>query len=268
MSRPSRFKKLRNRLSGKNRKGGRSWLFWLVTAGLLVLVLDGFYLVAIWPDWSHYAKGAIPKSKFIEDYENERASDSTLAPLRWQPLSLKQIPSPMIRAVLAAEDSRFYQHEGVDIEALKDAMEYNWEHKRFAFGASTISQQTAKNMFLSPSRNPMRKLNELILTYAMENALSKRRILELYLNVAEFGRGVYGVEAAARKYWGISASQLSTEQAIELAATLPAPTNHNPQTRTRFFIRHRNKIQHHLTGVGDENAQLLLQQRHVETGPT
>lgn len=248
------------------RPGKRSWLYWLAIGTSLVVTLDALYLVAIWPNWKQYAKGAVPKSKFIADYEDQRANDSTLPTLRWQPLPLKQIPSSMIRAVLAAEDSRFYQHDGIDVEALKDAMEYNWEHKRFVFGASTISQQTAKNMFLSPSRNPLRKLHELMLTYAMEDQLSKRRILELYLNVAEFGRGVYGVEAAARKYWGISAAQLSYAQSIELAATLPAPTHHNPQTRTRFFVKHRNKIQRHLTGVGDEEA--LLEKRNSEGGPT
>lgn len=258
------FRPIKRLIVGRPSK--RRWLYWLAVGTLLVVALDGLYLAAIWPDWKQYAKGSVPKSKFIADYEEQRADDSTLPALRWQPLPLKQIPSSMIRAVLAAEDSRFYQHGGIDVEALKDAMEYNWEHKRFVFGASTISQQTAKNMFLSPSRNPLRKLHELLLTYAMENQLSKRRILELYLNVAEFGRGVYGVDAAARKYWGISAAQLSYAQCIELAATLPAPSNHNPATRTKFFLKHRNKIQHHLTGVGDEEA--LLEKSNSEGGST
>jgi monofunctional biosynthetic peptidoglycan transglycosylase len=141
----------------------------------------------------------------------------------------------MIRAIIVAEDSRFYSHSGIDLEALKAAMEYNLSEKRFVYGGSTISQQTVKNIFLSPSRNPLRKWHELMLTIGMERNLSKKRILELYLNVAEFGRGIYGVEAAARFYWGIPASNLSAKQAIQLAATLPSPVNHNPGSRTSVF---------------------------------
>ncbi len=148
----------------------------------------------------------------------------------------------MIRALIVAEDARFYSHSGIDIEAIQSAMETNLSEKRFAYGGSTISQQTVKNIFLSSSRNPLRKWHELLLTIGMERNLSKKRILELYLNVVEFGRGIYGVEAAARYYWGKSASRLSVKQAIELAATLPSPVKHNPDTRTRDFKRRVKKI--------------------------
>jgi monofunctional biosynthetic peptidoglycan transglycosylase len=121
-------------------------------------------------------------------------------------------------------------------------MEYNLSEKRLVYGASTISQQTVKNVFLNPSRNPLRKWHELILTIGMERSLSKKRILEHYINVAEFGRGIYGVDAAARYYWGIPASRLSNRQAIELAATLPSPVDNNPKTRTKSFDRRVRKI--------------------------
>jgi monofunctional biosynthetic peptidoglycan transglycosylase len=103
-----------------------------------------------------------------------------------------------------------------------------------------------KNLFLSPSRNPLRKWHEVLLTWRMEQHLDKRRILELYLNCAEFGRGIYGVQAAAQHYWGISAASLSSRQAIELAATLPSPLHDNPSTRTRPFQRRVAKITRHL----------------------
>ncbi len=155
---------------------------------------------------------------------------------------MQQIPAHMQRAVVVAEDSRFYWHAGFDLIAFKEAMDNNMTEGRFAFGGSTISQQTVKNIFLSSSRNPLRKWHELIITWGMEKNLSKKRILELYLNIAEFGRGVYGVEAAARHYWGIPARRLSIIQAAELAATLPSPRKNNPRTRTKAFERRVEKI--------------------------
>ncbi len=148
----------------------------------------------------------------------------------------------MTRALIVAEDANFYWHDGIDLEAFWAAMEHNLEKGRFIYGGSTISQQAVKNIFLSPSRNPLRKWHELVLTIAMEKNLSKKRILALYLNVVEFGRGIYGVEAAAKHYWGISAAHLSRNQAIQLAASLPAPGSHNPDTRTSFFKRRVRKI--------------------------
>jgi monofunctional biosynthetic peptidoglycan transglycosylase len=125
---------------------------------------------------------------------------------------------------------------------MKDAWDYNMERGQVLFGASTISQQTAKNLFLNPSRNPVRKWHEIILTLGLERHLSKQRILEIYLNTAEFGRGIYGVQAAAEAYWGIPASQLSVTQAAELAATLPGPVKNNPAARSDFFLRRTKKI--------------------------
>ena len=148
----------------------------------------------------------------------------------------------MVRAVIVAEDSRFYEHDGIDLEALRQAMEYNLSQQRFAYGGSTISQQTVKNLFLTPSRNPLRKWHELILTFAMEYYLPKRRILEYYLNVAEFGRGIYGVEAASLYYWNVPVAYIGSAEAIELAATLPSPVNNNPRKRTRAFERRIKKI--------------------------
>lgn len=215
-------------------------LRWTWRILLIVFVMDTGYLIGIWPDWELYSAGPIQRSNFIRSYIFQQHRHSNWPRLRWNQVPVNRIPRRMIRALVIAEDSHFYSHNGIDTNALKKAMEHNLSEKRFIYGASTISQQTVKNIFLSPSRNPLRKWHELLLTLGMERNLSKKRILELYLNVAEFGRGIYGVDAAARYYWNIPASRLSVRQAIELAATLPAPVKHNPKTRTRFF---RNRVE-------------------------
>ncbi len=209
----------------------------------ILIMMDLGYLIGIWPDWNLYAEGPIQRSSFISSYEFERHRHKDWPRLRWNPVRIETVPRGMIRALIVAEDANFYFHRGVDIDALKEAMEYNLSEKRLVYGGSTISQQTVKNVFLSPSRNPLRKWHELVLTIGMERNLSKKRILEHYLNVAEFGRGIYGVDAAARYYWGIPVSRLSNRQAIELAATLPSPVDNNPKTRTKSFNRRVKKIQ-------------------------
>lgn len=219
-----------------------SSLRWSGRILLLVFVMDTGYLIGIWPNWSIYAEGPIQQSNFIRNYIAERYRHRDWPPLRWDPVSIKDIPSYMPRALIVAEDARFYSHSGIDTEALKDAMERNLSEQRFVYGGSTISQQTIKNIFLTPSRNPLRKWHEFTLTLGMEHHLRKKRILELYLNIAEFGRGIYGVNAAAQYYWGIPASDLNVQQAIELAATLPSPVENNPSTRTKSFLKRVNKI--------------------------
>jgi monofunctional biosynthetic peptidoglycan transglycosylase len=222
-----------------------SVLRWCLRLLLVLLVLDVAYLASIWPDWESYRQGPIQRSSFIRDYEREQRADPELPPLQWHPVKLQQVAKTMVRAVVVAEDSRFYSHDGIDLEALKSAMQHNLDRGRVIYGASTISQQTAKNLFLSPSRNPLRKWHELVLTLAMEGQLPKHRIMEYYLNVAQFGRGLFGVEAAARHYWGIPAARLTRQQAIELAASLPSPVATNPAARNRTFLRRVNKINRH-----------------------
>jgi len=217
-------------------------LKWSWKIALLIFIMDTGYLIGIWPDWKIYAEGPVQQSNFIRNYISEHYRHRDWPRLHWQPVAINKIPNHMVRALIVAEDSRFYSHSGIDTDALKNAMEYNLKQKRFVYGGSTISQQTIKNIFLSPSRNPLRKWHELVLTIAMERNLSKERILTLYLNIVEFGRGVYGVNAAAKYYWGIPASQLSVKQAVELAASLPSPVKHNPKTRTKFFLQRVKKI--------------------------
>ncbi len=140
---------------------------------------------------------------------------------RWVPY--ERIAVSLKRAVITAEDARFAEHEGVDWEAIEKAYKDNVKRGRSARGGSTITQQLAKNLFLSPERSYVRKAQELVITYMIEAFWDKRRILEVYLNVVEWGEGVFGAEAAARHYFGVSAAQLGPEQAARLAAFLPNP---------------------------------------------
>lgn len=216
--------------------------FRLCLYGILAfLIIDAVYLASIWPDWDSYKQGRIKESSFIKQYQSVYRDKGWPRP-KWTPVSFDRISKNMTRALIVAEDANFYWHSGIDLEAFWAAMKHNFEEKSFVYGGSTISQQAVKNLFLNPSRDPLRKWHELVLTIAMERQLSKRRILELYLNSVEFGRGIYGVEAAARHYWGTSAARLSRNQAIQLAASLPAPVSHNPATQSRFFKRRVRKI--------------------------
>jgi monofunctional biosynthetic peptidoglycan transglycosylase len=220
----------------------RRLLRWVGLILLTLIIADAAYLALIWPDWESYRQGPIQRSQFILGYERESQRRDDWPELQWRPVAINKIPKHLIRAVIVAEDSRFYQHEGVDLQALKEAMEYNLSQGRMAYGASTLSQQTTKNLFLSLSRNPLRKWHELVLTFSMERNLSKRRILEYYLNVAEFGRGIYGVDAAARYYWDVPVSRINARESIELAATLPSPVANNPRSDTRAFRKRVAKI--------------------------
>ncbi len=215
---------------------------WALYLALVLLALDAFYLTLLWPDWDKLAGGPVPESEFMREYRAARRTDASLPRLQWQPVALSTIPEAVRHAIILAEDSRFYQHDGFDLIAFKEAMDYNLTRGRLVLGASTISQQTTKNLFLSRARNPLRKWHELVLTWAMEYRLSKRRILEIYLNVAEFGEGIFGVQAAAQSYWNRPVAELGWREAAELAATLPSPTKDNPVTRTARFRARVDKI--------------------------
>jgi monofunctional biosynthetic peptidoglycan transglycosylase len=239
---------------------------WTVRLALLFLVLDLFYLGITWPDWHLLANGAIPKSAFIQEYEREQLQNGQPARVRWQPVALSAIPKHMLRAVVVAEDSRFYEHSGFDLIAFKEAMDYNLTEGRLAVGASTISQQTVKNLFLSSSKTPLRKWHELVLTWGMERRLKKPRIMELYLNLAEFGPGIYGVQAAAQAYWGVNISQIDARQAAELAATLPSPTRNNPSTRTGQFEKRAARILRLLVRYPGDASDSVAGFRHLIDG--
>lgn len=157
----------------------------------------------------------------------------------WVPLN--QISPYLIKAVLIAEDDKFFRHEGFDFEAIKRAIEKNIQAGRIKYGGSTITQQTAKNLFLSPSRNPIRKIQEAILTYRLEKTLSKKRILEIYLNIAEWGEGIFGIESASRHYFRKPASALTPWESALLASVLPNPLKYNP-LKPSPYVERRAKL--------------------------
>ncbi len=172
---------------------------------------------------------AFPKTTaFMERRKIELARRGESTRLEYSPVPLSRIAPALARAAIVAEDGRFWSHEGVDWDAVREAFEKDWKRKRLVHGGSTITQQLAKNLYLSPARSPFRKLREWAIARRLEKALSKRRILELYLNVIQFGRRTYGAEAAARRYFGKPAADLSVEEAATLAAVIPSPRIYDP----------------------------------------
>jgi monofunctional glycosyltransferase len=158
----------------------------------------------------------------------------------WVPLS--RISPYLRQAVVAAEDASFFTHEGFDWEGIKDAVFYNLEAGKLKRGGSTITQQLAKNLYLSSERSLLRKAREALITRALEHHLTKERILELYLNVAEWGQGVYGAEAAAKHHFKKSSHDLTADEAVWLAAILPSPQRYDPIRKTTFLTRRHNRI--------------------------
>lgn len=158
---------------------------------------------------------------------------------RWTVLT--NVPRHVRLAVLVSEDASFFSHAGVDWHEIRESMETNWEEGRIVRGGSTITQQLAKNLYLSTSRDPIRKLKELLITWMLETTLSKKRILELYLNIIEWGNGVFGIEAAAQRYFHKPASQLTMEEGARLAAVIPSPLRHQP-TETTSYVEKKKEL--------------------------
>ena len=169
---------------------------------------------------------------------------------RWVPY--RRISEDLKRAVIVAEDSAFWQHEGVDFDQLQESLERDWARGRLLRGGSTITQQLAKNLYLSPSKNPVRKLRELVIARRLEAELKKARIFELYLNVIEWGDGIYGAEAAARTYFHKPASELGPDESALLAAAIINPRLLNPAHPTLRLLRRQ---------------QLILRRMHVVAPP-
>jgi monofunctional biosynthetic peptidoglycan transglycosylase len=200
----------------------------------LILALLAIVLIIVawewltFPDTARLAKEAPTTTAFMEARKAElRAAgkDDHLQHV-WVPYG--RISPYLRRGVLVAEDDSFYEHKGVDVKGLEEALRKDWAHKKLTHGGSTITQQLAKNLYLSKSRNPLRKIKEYFITRSLESHLSKKRILELYLNVVEFGETVYGAEAAAQHFFQTSAAGLSPQQAALLAGCLPNPRLMSP----------------------------------------
>ena len=222
--------------AGKRRRWGRL----AGRAALIPVCLLGAWLWFVWPPPAWYRWAWPRETAFMA----MRRAEPQTAVRSYEPVPLSRIALPLKSAVLAGEDQRFYQHAGIDFVEFRHALGYRpdsfswrdalwralrqiWVRRGRIRGASTITQQLAKNLYLSPSRNPLRKLKEAITAWRLEYWLGKERILELYLNVVELGPGVWGAQAAARKYFGHGAATLSLEEAAALAGTLPFPLSSN-----------------------------------------
>ncbi|NJD56861.1 MAG: monofunctional biosynthetic peptidoglycan transglycosylase [Nitrospirae bacterium] len=191
----------------------------------------------VYPNVSKLKKENPRKTAFMEYREEEWASEGKRYKIQQVWVPYRAISPYLIKAVLIGEDDKFWQHEGFDYDAMQKAIEKDIKAKKFKLGGSTISQQLAKNLYLSPSKNPLRKIREALITWRMERALTKKRILEIYLNIAEWGdRGIFGIEAAARSYYGTSAAALGPEEAARLAAVLPNPRKFNPLGTSRYVV--------------------------------
>jgi monofunctional biosynthetic peptidoglycan transglycosylase len=212
-------------------------LRWTALAVLAALLLVAAWQALTWPDVAALAASNPETTAFIDAYRKRESRAGREPRLQWRWVPSSRISPELKHAVLVAEDIDFYSHDGFDTFELKEAVRDAWEEGKPLRGASTLSQQTVKNLWLSPSRNPLRKLKETLLTVQLERELGKARILEIYLNVAELGPGVYGAEAAARHYFGAPAAALTRRQAAELAASLSRPATWHPGVERRGYRR-------------------------------
>jgi monofunctional biosynthetic peptidoglycan transglycosylase len=220
---------------------------WLLLAVLgAVLALQCWYLAHI--VWWKYNPPASTSFMRAQLEVLQEADPQARLVHRW--IGYERISPHLKRAVIAAEDARFTGHDGVDWEAIEKAYERNQQRGRVTHGGSTITMQLAKNLFLSGERSYLRKAQELVIAFMLEAVLTKDRILELYLNLAEWGVGVFGCEAAARRYFGISAAQLSAPQAARLAAMLPRPRFYDRNPGSSVLARRAATIQRWMGGVG------------------
>jgi monofunctional biosynthetic peptidoglycan transglycosylase len=212
---------------------------WRGTWGLVLLALIALMLIQFW-FFAHicYWAGYNPKSTaFMENRLERMREKNPRAVLRHQWTPYHRISNHLKRAIIAAEDAKFLDHGGFDWDAMQKAFEKNQKKGKVVSGGSTISQQLAKNLFLSGDRTWWRKAQEAVITVMMEVVLSKRRILEIYLNVIEWGDGVFGAEAAARFQYGATAASLGPEQSARLAAMVPSPRRYAPGSDTAYLQR-------------------------------
>ncbi len=229
---------------GKTRKvaakSSRRWLKWLILGPILLVLLVQlyFFVMVCW-----YAMFNPSSTSFMRQQLAALQEKNPKAQLKHQWVPYERISNNLKRAVIASEDARFNEHDGVDWEALEKAYEKNNRRSKVVGGGSTITQQLAKNLFLSGSRSYLRKGQEMIIAFMLETVMPKRRILEIYLNVVEFGRGVFGAEAAARHYYRSSAANLGPAQAARLAVMLPNPRYYDKRGVTNYLARRANAIQ-------------------------
>jgi monofunctional biosynthetic peptidoglycan transglycosylase len=226
-------------MKGRKKSGGRRWIKWIFIGPLLAVFLLQlyFFLQICW--WSRFNPGM---TSFMSAQLSSLRETNPKATLEQKWVPYAAISANLKRAVIASEDANFAEHDGVDWEALQKAYDRNTTRHKVVGGGSTITQQLAKNLFLSGSRSYLRKGQEMVIAYMLETVLSKERILEIYLNVVEFGRGVFGAEAAARHYFRIPAASLNAAQSARLAVMLPNPRYYDAHRSTNYLARRTSVI--------------------------
>jgi monofunctional glycosyltransferase len=224
------------------RRKRRSWLQRLARVTLVAAVAYLGWEALTWPRVAALAHKIPETTAFIERFKADQraAGKSDVPDWRWVPYPA--ISPHLKRAVLVSEDVNFFGHQGFEMAEIEAAVKDAIDERELPRGASTITQQVAKNLWLSPSRNPLRKVKEAILTWQLERSLEKKRILEIYLDVAEFGPGIYGAEAASRRYFGKPAAELDEREAAQLAACLPNPGRWHPGGRSAVALRRTERI--------------------------
>jgi monofunctional biosynthetic peptidoglycan transglycosylase len=232
--------------STTGKRGGRRWLKWIILGPLLAVLLVQLYFFAMICWWTQFNPSSTSMMRQQLSALREKNPDARLEQV-WMPYD--RISNNLKRAVIASEDANFTEHDGVDWEALEKAYERNNKRHKVVGGGSTITQQLAKNLFLSGSRNYLRKGQEVVIAFMLESVMSKQRILEIYLNVVEFGRGVFGAEAAARHYYRSSAAGLSPAQAARLAVMLPNPRFYDAHRQTNYLARRTGVIQRRMNAA-------------------
>jgi monofunctional biosynthetic peptidoglycan transglycosylase len=232
-------------------------LFWITVIVGLPLGLMALTWLAALPDVAKLARHNPASTALMDSRAAKESRQGHTVSKQWSWVPLARISSNLRRAVIAGEDASFFIHEGFDWEGIRDAALHNLEAGEMKRGGSTITQQLAKNLYLSSERSLLRKTREALITRSLEHHLTKERILELYLNVAEWGRGVYGAEAAARHHFGKSAAELTLDEAAWLAAILPSPRRYDPIRKTAA-LTHRHQLilrwVHHVPATADTRA--------------
>ncbi len=227
-------------------------------------------LYFFYPDVAKLKRQNPGKTSFMEYREQEWKQKGKKIKIQRKWVSLKEISPYLFKAVIIAEDDKFWSHHGFDLDAIQNALEKNVEKGKFKFGGSTISQQLTKNLYLTPDKNPIRKLKEAIITWRIERTLSKRRILELYLNVVEWGEGIFGAEMASLRYFGKPAALLTAQEAAKLAVVLPNPRKYKLDGSSRYVEKRAQIIYNIMVRRGivvPEYDEVLEQKENGESQP-
>ena len=254
-------------MAKKSRSSGGLLKFIKIISILAVILAVGFVgFYCVYPDVSKLKKMNPKKTSFMEYREDQWQSKGKKLTIQKRWVSLPNISPYLVKAIIIAEDDKFWSHHGFDMDAIQKALEKNIEKGQLKFGGSTISQQLVKNLYLTPTKNPVRKLKEAIITWRVEQTISKRRILELYLNVVEWGSGIFGAEMASQHYFGKPAALLTAEEAAKLAAVLPNPIRFKVDGASKYTER-RAKIIYNIMvkrGIVIPDYEEVIGTPHVE----